>query len=137
MAAVNDITAREEQFQSFLTQNKTDNHPKEDSILVSYYSNSDTKSIESPLRSAPAKNESASLNQSAVQSMKSELLSNDASTKEFVDYSEVKFIENKTESQRSDEENTVGAKRKLRRKTTKKRDEDCMGKMRFSFISRY
>lgn len=44
-----------------------------------------------------------------------------SSTNEFVDYSEVKLVQGK------EKENGVPAKRaKLRKKTTKKRDDECM-----------
>lgn len=119
MAAVNDITAREEQFQSFLTQNKTENSLKNDSIHVNYYSNTQIPQVESHI-TTKTKIDNNSLHEPGPRAS----FAHDPSTNEFVDYSEVKLIEKKGESSQECVRFPV-VKRKLRKKTTKKRDDEC------------
>lgn len=112
MAAVN-ITSREEQFQSYKTE-------KDSPSSVSYYTSSDMANIgQTPTQYTTAKINNPMVTVASVS--KTNSTSTESSTSEFVDYSEVKLIGNEKEGK-----NAVAKRARLRRKTTKKRDDECM-----------
>lgn len=137
MAAVNDITARDEQFRSYLTQNKSDNNLEENTIttpITSYYSTANLPITESAsmqyTTAKTTKNSTGDASSLALVSTaehaKSVSYQNHASTSEFVDYSEVFDNKNELLVKPDNDNQDVGGKRKPRKKTTMKRDDDSM-----------
>lgn len=123
VAAVNDITAREEQTQSYLNHSKTVISTNQSSNqVVKYYSSSQSQSSNSTEYTTE---KSESTDATSIH-LKSELFSTDTSNNEFVDYSEVNFIEQ--EKLKKHAQHPAG-KRKIRKKTTKKRDDECKKKI--------
>lgn len=118
MAAVN-ITSREEQFQSYKTENDS-------SSSASYYTISDVANIGQPSIHYTTAKISNPIRTVACVSKSHSTSTESSSTNEFVDYSEVKLVRDKEEVK------GVPAKcAKLRKKTTKKRDDECMRKTNF------
>lgn len=128
MAAVNDITAREEQFQSYL--NPTKNIPNHD---MDYYSSTHVENIPSPIygntstKDAEAEcSKTITKNFNFGQLISQELFSNgrDSPADEYVDINDMEFIEkNSEEGQR---QKNILMRRSRRKKTNKRKDDECM-----------
>lgn len=114
VAAVN-ITTREEQFQSYKTENDS-------SSSTNYYTHSDMANIgQSPIIQYTTAKISNPIRTVACVTKSHSTSTESSSTSEFVDYSEVKLVRDKEDGK------GVPTKRaKLRKKTTKKRDDECM-----------
>lgn len=121
VAAVNDITAREEQFQSYLNPTKSPPARSPDYYSATqvenpsppHYPDSSTKTSPQCARATPR-----NFN---ISSIPNELFSNgrDSPTDEYVDINDMEFIEKKPEEGYR-EKNVIRTRRK---KTTKRKDE--------------
>lgn len=126
MAAVNDITARDEQFQQYLNTGKSISDQSLD-----YYSASQAEDISPSIYTSPSiknttecvKDMPKSLN---LGSISNELFTNscDSPTDEFVDINDMEFI--KKNNEESQQERNVLMRRSRRKKTTKRKDDACM-----------
>lgn len=125
VAAVNDITARDEQFQQYLNTGKisSDNN-------LDYYSASQVENIPPPVYTSPTtKTPSESVvgtsKTSTLGSISNELFSNSCAspTDEFVDINDMEFIKNNQQCQSN---KNVIMRRSRRRKLTKRKDDACM-----------
>lgn len=134
MAAVNDATAREnqleaareEQFQSYLNTSTTSN-----SILdcnIDYYT--DTHVEDSSIFKNPsgkmAEVPGGQSKPQALASITNKLFPNgcDSTADEYVDINEMEFIEQKSEKGQQDD--NIFMRRSNRKKTTKRKDNECM-----------
>lgn len=126
VAVVNDITAREEQFQSYLNPTKSiPDHSLDyysathvENIPTSIYSNASTKNSSECTKTTPK-----TFN---IGPIPNELFSNgrDSPTDEYVDINDMEFIEKKNEE--GQREKNILMRRTGRKKTTKRKDDDCM-----------
>lgn len=126
MAAVNDITARDEQFQQYLNTSKSVSEHSLD-----YYSTTQIENIPASLYTSPTiKNSSECVKDIpktlSLRSISNELFPNscDSPTDEFVDINDMEFIKKKNEE--SQQERNVLMRRSRRKKTTKRKDDACM-----------
>lgn len=122
MAAVNDITARDEQFQQFLNTSKStpDN-------TIGYYTENH---LPSAIYTQPT-TKNADCTKELSKSLTSETLSNelfqnncDLATDEYVDINDMEFIKKSSDSDQTVE--NILMRRPRRKKTTKREDEACM-----------
>lgn len=122
VAAVNDITARDEQFQQYLNTGKSvPDHS------LDYYSASQVENVPSSIYTSPttknpsecAKEIPKTLNLGPISN---ELFPNscDSPTDEFVDINDMEFIKKNEQRDRN-----VVMRRSRRRKTTKRKDDAC------------
>lgn len=125
VAAVNDITAREQQFQSYLANSKTDSSKSNQN--VAYSSSGRYQSTSESMQYTTASNgSSAKSNQTSTESNKlsQHIFSNSigsALTDEYVDINEIQFIT------KNDKDNSKAdiMRRSPRKKTTKKKEDEC------------
>lgn len=119
VAAVNDITAREEQFQQYLnTSANTDTSKSVSDHNLDYYSATTTKTPTDCTKELPKS--------FSIGPIVNELFSNncDSPTDEFVDINEMEFIE-KGNNEGPREKNIL-MRRTRRKKTTKRKEDACM-----------
>lgn len=119
MAAVNDITAREEQFQSYLTQNKSETNKND---YFSKLNSNETMNIDCITSKSIIEN--PLLTVSIATSERNDLFMNscDSPINEFVDINEMEFIQKKNDDKI--DKNLI-LRRSHRKKTTKRKDEEC------------
>lgn len=119
MAAVNDITAREEQFQSYLTQNKSEMNKND---YFSKLNSNETMNIDCMTKSII---ENPLMTVSIATSERNDLFMNscDSPINEFVDINEMEFIQKKNDEGKRDK--NLILRRSHRKKTTKRKDEEC------------
>lgn len=139
MAAVNDITARDEQLQSYLSQNKLNMN------MQDYDSNSSNRLSESHERISIRYSKSnqiapAAINVSTAISSSSKVCRSEntrtscTSPDEYVDINEMEFIEPRNADGRGQEENML--MRRSQRKMINKKDDECRKINHFSYTKK-
>lgn len=120
MAAVNDITAREEQFQQYLNTGKSD-----------YYSASRIENMPSVAYTSPTTKPSSDCAKELPKSLSIGAIANelfptscDSPTDEYVDINDMEFIEKGYDEDQ--QEKNILMRRTRRKKTTKRKDDACL-----------
>lgn len=126
MAAVNDITARDEQFQQYLNTSKSISDHSMD-----YYSASHVESMSQSIYTDPTTKNTSECTKEIPKSLTLSPITNDlfpnscdSPTDEFVDINDMEFIKKKNEENEQDK--NIVMRRSMRRKMTKRKDDACM-----------
>lgn len=127
MAAVNDITARDEQFQQYLN---TTNKSIPDHSL-DYYSTSSVENMPTEIYTNPTMENSECSPKEMPKTLSLETLANelfpnncDSPTDEYVDINDMEFI--KENNDNDQQKKNILMRRPRRKKTTKRKDDACM-----------
>lgn len=125
VAAVNDITARDEQFQQYLNTGKSASDHTLDYFSASQVENIAPPTYTSPTDKTPSEGAKETPKTLNLGPISNELFSNscDSPTDEFVDINDMEFIKN---NQQCQSDKNVVMRRSRRRKTTKRKDDACM-----------